>query len=89
MTMKRIDESTIVRLLREERAKQIRELKTTASVDGDTVDVVSLGLKIKDAAGKLYTVSEILPKSIVAVAAADDRAVEISSEELEKSYEIA
>jgi len=99
--MKKLDDDEIIRVIREEWNRKLRELTEkidlmmTAKVDGESKDVISPGLKVrskgKNKPNLLYTVEEIGPVT-VALSYVDlngkEKMIYIKREELEKKYEL-
>lgn len=99
--MDKLDSSVILRLLREERAKQLASLKeevgakslaedvnVNMNVGGVTKKVISPGLKLRSkAGGKLYTVKAISPTSAV-LTDPNGQSVTVTDQQLESGFDL-
>jgi hypothetical protein len=88
----KLDEKVILRILREERSKQLNvlreELDVVTNISGQEKKVVTPGLKLRSKdAGMLYTVHAIGPDSVV-LREPDGQTIHVCDTELEKNYEL-
>jgi hypothetical protein len=98
--MNKLDSAVILRLLREERSKQLDALRqeinsqglseninVNVNVGGVTKKVISPGLKLRSKAGKLYTVKAISPTSAVLIDPNGQSTV-VTDMELESGFDL-
>lgn len=90
--MNKLDENVVLRLLREQRAKQLdllrEELDVNVNVDGVVKKVISPGLKVRTSSdGILFTVHSVGKNSIVLRDANGNKFV-VTDQELEDLYEL-
>lgn len=97
--MNKLDSSVILKLLREERAKQLDALRgelpalaenvtVHTSVDGIPKKIVTAGLKLRDkTGGKLYTVQAVGADSVILVDPTG-QTVNVSDSQLESGFDL-
>lgn len=98
--MDKLDSSVILKLLREERAKQLDALRvetqtvvaenvdTVMQVDGVAKKVITPGLKLRDKQGKtLYTVKAVGPNSAVLVSPTG-QTINVTDQQLESGFDL-
>lgn len=90
--MNKLDDSVVLRLLREQRTKQLdalrEELEVNVTVDGVAKKVISPGLKVRTSDhGVLYTVDSVGKDSVV-LRDSDGNKKVVTDQELEDLYEL-
>ncbi len=90
--MNKLDENVVLRLLREQRAKQLRtlceELDVNVNVDGVVKKVIAPGLKVRTSSdGVLFTVDSIGKDNVVLRDTEGNKLV-VTDKELEDLYEL-
>jgi hypothetical protein len=88
----KLDDKVVLRVLREQRAKQLatlrEEIEVAVKIDGDDKKVISPGLKLRSRGdGVLYTVHAVGRDSVV-LRDPSGQTTHISDKELEKNYDL-
>ena len=88
----KLDDKVVLRVLREQRAKQLaalrEEVDVTVSVDGSNKKVIAPGLKLRSKdEGILYTVHAVGADSVV-LRDPEGETVHVSDNELEKRFDL-
>jgi len=88
----KLDDKVVLRVLREQRAKQLaslrEEVEVAVKVDGDEKKVIAPGLKLRSKGeGVLYTVHAVGRDSVVLRDPAG-QTIHISDKELESGYDL-
>lgn len=87
----KLDDKVILRVLREQRAKQLNvlkeELDVNVNLDGQEKKVIAPGLKIKSKEGILFTVDAIGQNSAV-IKDPNGETSHISDQELEDNFDL-
>jgi hypothetical protein len=87
----KLDDKVVLRVLREQRAKQLaslrEEVEVAVKVDGDQKKVIAPGLKVRSKEGVLYTVHAVGRDSVV-LRDPGGQTIHISDKELESGYDL-
>ena len=93
--MKKLTDNEIIRIIKEEWSKKIAalsedvDLMFKAKVDGEEINPISSGLKVKSKkTGITYTVEEVGPDSVRLLSPDGDDALMINGKDLEDNYEL-
>lgn len=90
--MKVVTENVIIQIMREEWKRKVEALQRELDMhykpqQGEkAVNIISIGLKVRDKAGILYTVAGVHPNR-VALKSPEGKVVQVSADEFEKTFE--